>query len=66
MNAQRALDDGYAIVYKGLLCWTSLPSAEHVSIWRMLLLAVEATLAFVFWAMIGKTEWGYGMAEMCP
>jgi hypothetical protein len=62
---ETTLDDGYVIVHKGLLCWMPVPLAIDVPILRTLFLALEATFAFVFWAMVGKTKHGYGMAQMC-
>lgn len=43
-----------------------LPSASNVPSHRVLILALEAAFAFLFWAMNGKTEYGYGMIPMCP
>jgi hypothetical protein len=48
-----------------LLCWTSIPSAGAVPILRLVFVALEATFTFVFWAIKCKTEFGYGMADMC-
>lgn len=59
----QALNEDYTIQYKGLLCWTSLPSAGMAPIVRLLFVAVEATFS---WAMNCKTEYGYGMTDMCP
>ncbi|KAI9878454.1 MAG: Aconitate hydratase mitochondrial [Pleopsidium flavum] len=61
-----ALEDGYTIVHKGLLSSTSIPSAAMVPILRVLFTALEATFTFVFWALLSKTNYGYGMADICP
>lgn len=59
-----ALDDGYTIVHKGLLCWIPKPTAALVPISRLLLVAVEAAFAYMFWAM--KARLGdYGMGHIC-
>lgn len=59
---QKAIEDGYVITHKGLLCWASLPSAAEVPILRLVFLTLEATFTFIFRA-IHKTD--YGMAHMC-
>jgi hypothetical protein len=51
----QALDEGYIIQHKGLLCWTSTPSADIVPILRLLFVALEATFTWVFWAVNCKT-----------
>jgi len=58
-------DDGYRITHKGLLCWIPLPSAGKVPINRLLFFALEATFAYLFWAM-RKSHGDYGMAHICP
>jgi hypothetical protein len=45
---QKALNDGYRIVHRGLLCWTPEPSAVKGFMLRTILLAIEATLSIVF------------------
>lgn len=51
---QAAINDGYTIVYKGLLGWTAIPVASKRFLTRVLILALEATFAFLFWAMSSK------------
>ena len=63
---EKALKDGYTIVHKGILCWTPIPSAALVPILRTLIVTLEATFAFVFWAMLCKTDYGFGMVQLCP
>ena len=62
---RRAVDDGYKIPHKGLLVWCSIPSAANAPRFRLLFVAIEATLSFLFWAMKSKVE-DYGMSICCP
>jgi len=62
---QRALDDGYKISHKGLLVWCSIPSAENAPRFRLLFVAIEAALSFLFWTMKSKVK-DYGMHICCP
>ena len=48
---QEALDNGFIIVHKGLLCWCPIPTAAFVPIYRLLFIAMEATFSYVLWAM---------------
>lgn len=61
-----ALKKGYTIVHKGLLCWIPLPSAGKVPVYRLLIVALEATFAYIFWAMRTPNFGDYGMSHMCP
>lgn len=63
---KKALEDGYNIVHKGLLCWTTIPSAAQVPVVRVLFLALEALFTFTFWSLYTKKENGYEMGHMCP
>lgn len=61
---QASLDEGYTIVHKGLLCWIPHPTTTLVPINRLLIIALEATFAYMFWAM--KARLGdYGMGHIC-
>jgi hypothetical protein len=61
-----ALDDGYTITYKGLLCWAPLPTAATRFALRVLFLALESAFSITFWAMYSKTK-DYGMPQhLCP
>ncbi|SMR63353.1 unnamed protein product [Zymoseptoria tritici ST99CH_3D1] len=62
---QLALKDGFKITHKGLLCWIPLPSIPKRALSALLILALESTFTWAFWAMVGKTEFGYRMAELC-
>lgn len=59
-----ALKEGYTVTHKGLLVWTSLPPAEHVPIRRLLFVAIETTLSFLFWTM-HSTSKDYGIGSCC-
>ncbi|RDL36686.1 Clathrin heavy chain [Venustampulla echinocandica] len=48
---QHALDDGYMIVHKGLLCWCPIPTATNRFVVRAIFLAVEAVFSIVLCAM---------------
>ena len=61
---EAALEEDYKITHKGLLCCIPKPAAALVSVNRLLFLALEATFAYVFWAM--KTHTGtYGVSHIC-
>jgi hypothetical protein len=51
----KALDAGYVITHKGLLCWAPIPPAGMVPLLRVLFITLEATFACVFWAMHSRT-----------
>ena len=51
---EKSLNDGYTLVHKGILCWTPIPSAALVPILRTLIVTLEATFTFVFWAMLAR------------
>jgi hypothetical protein len=61
---QIAVDEGYIIAHKGLLCWMTMPAPALQPMLRLLFLALEATFSYVFWAMKTVTK-GYGMAHIC-
>ena len=62
---QRAIDDGYKISHKGLLVWCSITSAANAPRFRLLFVAIEAALSFLFWAMKSKVK-AHGMRICCP
>ncbi|RMZ78524.1 hypothetical protein DV737_g3818, partial [Chaetothyriales sp. CBS 132003] len=47
---KRALDDGYTISSRGLLCWAPLPAPLLVFLARLYLVAIEATFCHIFFA----------------
>ncbi|KAK7730000.1 Alpha subunit of the F1 sector of mitochondrial F1F0 ATP synthase [Cytospora paraplurivora] len=49
---QKALDNGYTITHRGLLCWTPLPDAELVSSARLYMVALEGVFTNIFFAAI--------------
>lgn len=63
-HVAKALSNGYTIVHQGLLCWRPIPINAPVV--RMLFVLLEATFTFFFWALLAKTENGYGMIAICP
>lgn len=63
LYVQDALNDGYTITHKGLLCTTPLPADEDVVKVRRLFLALEAAFTFALWA-IRVVNTGFGMSGM--
>lgn len=61
----QAIDDGYTITHKGLICWAPIPQPSAKYVLRCLFLAIEATFAVVFWAMKSRTK-DYGLPHLCP
>jgi hypothetical protein len=49
LYVNEALEEGYTIVHKGLLCSAPLPPAGVVPTTRLLFLALEAAFTFAFW-----------------
>lgn len=45
---QHALDDGYVITHKGLLCWIPSPDAASAPVSRLLIVLAETTLSYLF------------------
>jgi rubrerythrin len=60
-----ALSQGYKIVHKGVLLWCPVPCAADVPRTRLVFVAIEATLSFLFWAMKSRTR-DYKMGACCP
>ncbi|KAK4951845.1 carbamoyl-phosphate synthase (glutamine-hydrolyzing) cpa2 [Elasticomyces elasticus] len=61
---QAALDEGFTITFKGLLCWMPIPAFAQVYAYRGLILTLETALAAVLWAMRSKVK-HYGMPAVC-
>ena len=61
----RALDEGYKITHKGLLVSCAIPSAANAPMYRLLFVAMEAALSFLFWTMRSKDK-DYRMGACCP
>lgn len=64
-RVKKALEEGYVITNKGLLCWCPIPPAGKYFSARVLFHALEAMFAFVFWAMVSKDK-DYGVPIICP
>lgn len=60
-----AYRDGYRIVHKGWLVSAPIPAAANVPAFRLLFVAIEATLSFYFWAMKSRVK-DYKMDSCCP
>jgi hypothetical protein len=56
-----ALDEGFKITHKGILCSAPIPSAAEVPRLRALFILLEAMFTFVFWTIRIKTDYGLGM-----
>lgn len=64
-RAQDALNDGFVLVHKGLLCTMPMPTVALVPSLRIAFVAMEAMFAFTFWAMQSQT--GYLASQtVCP
>lgn len=48
---EKALQQGYEIVHKGVLCWSPIPTAALVPITRLAFYALEGTFSLVFWSL---------------
>jgi hypothetical protein len=48
-HVAKALNDGYSITHKGILCWIPIPSPANVPLHRVFIMLLEATFTFVFW-----------------
>ncbi|KAK6379798.1 carbamoyl-phosphate synthase (glutamine-hydrolyzing) cpa2 [Exophiala oligosperma] len=59
------LDEGFSIVHKGLLCWRPMPPVRYIPIWRLLFVALEAALAFIFWTMYSPKGGDWGCLHLC-
>lgn len=62
---RQALQDGFKITHKGLLCWVPIPEAGNIFHARVVILALESVLSVLLWAMKSKTKL-YGMPLLCP
>ncbi|KAK0516096.1 hypothetical protein JMJ35_002130 [Cladonia borealis] len=59
----KALEDGYTIVQKALLCSSPIPTPDNILKFRITFVAVEAALTCIFDAF-RHHEKGYG--DLCP
>lgn len=53
-----ALNDGFVITHKGLLCWCPTPSVLTRFAYRCLFVLIEAVLSMALWAMRSRTDHG--------
>jgi hypothetical protein len=63
-RVKAALEDGYIITHKGLICWAPKPSPGMVFLERVLIKALESFFSLFFWTM--ESEDDYGMPSLCP
>jgi hypothetical protein len=65
-HVKDALDEGFTITHKGLLCWAPIPNVVAAFSMRVLFLALESVFSVAFWAMHSKTR-TYNMPQhLCP
>ena len=62
---QQAIDEGYSITFRGLLCWVPIPKASLRIPMRALLYLIETALTLYFWPMVSKDK-DWGMPMFCP
>lgn len=62
---RKRMADEYEITYKGILCWLPIPSADSVPRLRLLAIALEAILSFLFWTVKSRKK-NYNMGSCCP
>lgn len=60
---EQALKEGYTIVHKGCLCSAPIPLAPPRFQYRILVIALECTFTWAFWAMRSR-KW-LGMHSLC-
>ena len=62
---QRAVQDGYAITHRDLLCLLLVLPAALVPRTRFFLVAMEASFAYLLWA-VRTVKHDFGMSAHCP
>jgi len=60
---QHAIDNGFTITYKGVLCWTTIPLPSNRFPMRSLLLILETFFSLALWTMHSRTK-TYGMPSL--
>jgi len=60
-----ALNDGYRLSHKGLLCWSPIPALPKCYAHRTLFLVLETVFTIVFWALLSRTK-DYCFPQLCP
>jgi hypothetical protein len=59
---KKSLDDGFTITHKGFLCIKRNPLASQFAVVETIILALEATFTFFFWAMWSRVK-DYNMSH---
>jgi hypothetical protein len=59
---KESLDDGFTITHKGFLCIKRKPVASQFAVVEAVILALEATFSFFFWAMSSRVK-DYSMSH---
>ena len=60
---QHAIDNGFTITYKGVLCWSTIPLPSNRFPMRSLLLVLETFFSLALWAMNSRAK-TYGMPSL--
>ena len=50
------MDEGYTITHRGVLCWTTIPTAALRFPLRSLFLILETAFDLAFWAMKSRSK----------
>lgn len=61
---QESILQGFEITHKGLFCWAPRPDASFVPVRRLLFVAMECCIAYMFWAMKAM-KGDYSMGHIC-
>lgn len=59
---KKSLDDGFTITHKGYVCIKRTPAPSEFPVVEAVILALEATFAFFFWAMHSRVK-DYNMSH---
>jgi hypothetical protein len=62
-NVGRAVDEGYTVTHKGVLCWTTTPPSSTRFPMRSLMIPLETAFLLALWAMLSRTK-TYGMPSL--
>ena len=60
---RKAVDEGYMITHKGVLCWTTISPATGRFPMRSLMMLLESTFSLSLWVMHSRTK-TYGMPSL--
>jgi len=64
-GVKKALGQGYRIVHHANLAWCPIPLPSRRPVYRHVLVALEAALSCIFWAMASRSR-HYGYHSQCP